>query len=188
MCKKLAVLLAVLLILMTDKNISFACSGSNVARCVHDKEQSAILMIAQLEDVRSIGDGKIIELLNYPSAAVRARAALALGRIGEPETWLPLAERLDDLSSKVRETAIFALGQLKVNESEEILIGQYKLITSKKEQELILEALGKFGTENALKLFNEVLFQDDPKLLAAASKALGVYGWGVSRGKPSLLF
>lgn len=188
MYKRVYILIVVLISLMAAGSTSFACKNKISAECRHETEQAVISKIAELEDARSLGGGKLVKWLNHQSAFVRARAALALGRIGEPEAWLPLTERLDDSSSKVREAVIFALGQLKAKESEDILIGQYRLVSSLKEQILILEELGKFGAENTLSLFNEVLSQDNPKLLAAAGKALGVYGWRMSRDNSSYVY
>jgi HEAT repeat protein len=66
----------------------------------------------KLEDERSTGDGELELLLQDPDDRVRARAALALGRLGEPEASSRLAPLLADSSAYVRATAAFSLGIL----------------------------------------------------------------------------
>jgi HEAT repeat protein/cyclophilin family peptidyl-prolyl cis-trans isomerase len=52
----------------------------------------------------------LVRLLRDDTAAVRRRAALAVGRVGLPEGVDPLIERLSDEEAEVREMAAFALG------------------------------------------------------------------------------
>lgn len=66
----------------------------------------------KLEDERSTGDGELELLLEDPDSRVRARAALAMGRLGEPSAAGRLAPLLSDPSAYVRATAAFALGIL----------------------------------------------------------------------------
>jgi len=66
----------------------------------------------KLEDERSTGDGELELLLQDPDDRVRARAALALGRLGAPSASSRLAPLLSDPSAYVRATAAFALGIL----------------------------------------------------------------------------
>ena len=61
--------------------------------------------IMQLEDERKLGDGELEALLQHPVAAVRARAALALGRIGDkratPALLKALAAALERTQNRV---------------------------------------------------------------------------------------
>src|SRR3990172_1161680 len=66
----------------------------------------------KLEDERSTGDGELALLLQDLDDRVRARAALALGRLGAPSASSRLAPLLSDPSAYVRATAAFALGIL----------------------------------------------------------------------------
>ena len=70
--------------------------------------------IAALEDRRSLGDGRLVELLAHEDAGVRARAATALGRFPFPpfgaEVTNPLSRALEDPDVEVRLAAAFALG------------------------------------------------------------------------------
>ncbi|HXV62415.1 MAG TPA: HEAT repeat domain-containing protein [Vicinamibacteria bacterium] len=66
--------------------------------------------LVKLEDERSLGGGEIEARLTDPDARLRARAALALGRIGIGQTASRLVPLLSDPSAYVRTTAAFALG------------------------------------------------------------------------------
>lgn len=71
--------------------------------------------LARLEDQRSLGGGRLLELLRAaPDARVRRRAATALGRFPFPrfgtEVTEALVRALEDPELDVREAAAFALG------------------------------------------------------------------------------
>ena len=68
--------------------------------------------ILVLEDTRSLGDGSILAFLQHEDPAVRRRAALAAGRIGDPLAIKHLSQRLRDPEAEVRRAAAFALGLL----------------------------------------------------------------------------
>lgn len=74
----------------------------------------------KLEDERSTGEGELEALLSDPDDRVRARAALALGRVGNPSTADLLAPLLSDASAYARATAAFSLGILEGANSPEI--------------------------------------------------------------------
>jgi cyclophilin family peptidyl-prolyl cis-trans isomerase/HEAT repeat protein len=52
----------------------------------------------------------LIRLLDDSEPRIRARAALAIGRVGLPEGIEPLSHALEDANADVRQTAAFALG------------------------------------------------------------------------------
>lgn len=66
----------------------------------------------KLEDERSPGDGELELMLQDADDRVRARAALALGRLGGSSASSRLAPLLSDPSAYVRATAAFSLGIL----------------------------------------------------------------------------
>jgi cyclophilin family peptidyl-prolyl cis-trans isomerase/HEAT repeat protein len=70
--------------------------------------------IAELEDRRSLGDGRLLELAAHRNAGVRARAVTALGRFPFPgfasEVTNPICRALEDPEVEVRIAAAFALG------------------------------------------------------------------------------
>src|SRR5262249_31400311 len=69
--------------------------------------------IIQLEDERNLNGDELTGLLKHRSAAVRERAALAIGRIGDKRGADALIELFNhDQDIKVRATAAFALGEV----------------------------------------------------------------------------
>jgi HEAT repeat protein/cyclophilin family peptidyl-prolyl cis-trans isomerase len=68
--------------------------------------------VLKLEDERSLGEGELVSHLTDADDLVRARAALAIGRIGGFHASAQLAPLLSDPSPHVRATAAFSLGML----------------------------------------------------------------------------
>ncbi len=75
---------------------------------LRDIDKVARLM--KLEDERSLGEGEILTRLSDPNPQIRRRAALALGRIGAPESVGWLVPVLSDPVPLVRAEAAFSLG------------------------------------------------------------------------------
>ena len=74
--------------------------------------RSVHLLILQAEDERR-WDESLSKLLSDPNATVRARAALAAGRIGNDQAITPLSSLLkDDKDGSVRAMAAFAIGEI----------------------------------------------------------------------------
>ena len=78
--------------------------------------------ILVLEDARSLGDGSVLSFLQSEDPAIRRRAALAAGRIGDPLAIPRLAQRLQDPEVEVRRAAAFALGLIGSPEGSPALI------------------------------------------------------------------
>lgn len=72
-------------------------------------KEAAIASIISSEDTRRVS-GKFIEYLSDPDPEIRARAALAVGRIGDIGAGEQLFELLADSSAEVAQTAAFAIG------------------------------------------------------------------------------
>jgi cyclophilin family peptidyl-prolyl cis-trans isomerase len=71
------------------------------------------IRIIQLEDERNLNGDELTGMLKHASAAARARAALAIGRIGDKRGSDALIELFNqDSDVNVRATAAFALGEL----------------------------------------------------------------------------
>lgn len=71
------------------------------------------IRIIQLEDERNLNGDELTGLLKHASAAVRGRAALAIGRIGDKRGADALIELFNqDRDMNVRAMAAFALGEL----------------------------------------------------------------------------
>ena len=118
----------------------------------------AMLEITRAEDELRFDD-VLRQLIKSPAAAVRQRAALAAGRIGNQAAIAPLVELLEkDQSIEVRTTAVFALGEIEnIAAADQVL----KILTTAIAQDGLraraLEAAGKIAAANqpAEKLPNE---------------------------------
>jgi cyclophilin family peptidyl-prolyl cis-trans isomerase/HEAT repeat protein len=76
------------------------------------EEQAVVADLMRIEDERSPAVGPVLEAAGSQSPAVRARAALSLGRLRAPAGRDILIEVLQDADTAVAATAAFALGQL----------------------------------------------------------------------------
>ena len=104
-------------------------------------------LILQREDERNLNGTELIDLLQHSSPAVRERAALALGRIGERRVTPALLEALErERVDAVRRMIVFALGELEDPQAVPILLriaGPEKASQALKAR--AAEALGKIG-------------------------------------------
>ncbi|HEY3128472.1 MAG TPA: HEAT repeat domain-containing protein [Acidobacteriota bacterium] len=79
----------------------------------HVNDSDIFARILQREDSRWMGaDNFLAEQTQSSNTAVKMRALLALGRIGDPRALPLLFERLSDLNPLVRARALFAAGQI----------------------------------------------------------------------------
>lgn len=131
-------------------------------------------MIAILENERMLEAAPDIRLASYfqaKDAMVRARAALAAGRIGNKAAIPALAPLTRDTDAEVRRTTAFALGQIRAREGIEfarVLIKDSDLEVRR----LAVEAMGRIG---ALETTAEVLpFLDDPSAVLREQAALAL--------------
>jgi cyclophilin family peptidyl-prolyl cis-trans isomerase/HEAT repeat protein len=72
-------------------------------------KEAVIASIISAEDTRRVS-ARIIESLSSPDPEIRARAALAIGRIGDAGAVTRLFELAEDSVAEVAETAVFAIG------------------------------------------------------------------------------
>jgi cyclophilin family peptidyl-prolyl cis-trans isomerase/HEAT repeat protein len=108
-------------------------------------QNSVLLRILKAEDERR-WDTDLKELLASSSAAIRKRAALAAGRIGNEESVSALAGLLQDTDIDVRAMAAFAIGEVEAAAGAEPLL---VLLKNAKEPPRVraraIEALGKIA-------------------------------------------
>ena len=101
--------------------------------------------IMKAEDERR-WDNDLRELLSNSSAAIRKRAALAAGRIGNEDSVNALADLLQDADTDVRATAAFAIGEVEAASGAGPLLAVLK---NAKEPLIVraraLEGLGKIA-------------------------------------------
>jgi cyclophilin family peptidyl-prolyl cis-trans isomerase/HEAT repeat protein len=127
--------------------------------------------IYRLEDARDSGSGRLKTLLGHDAARVRARAALALGRIGDPALAPPLREALRDEEAAVRRNAALALGLLGDEEAEPMLLRRLALDRGVGERVADLTALGRVGGERSLPALTLSLVEPDAEVRTAAALA-----------------
>lgn len=106
--------------------------------------KALMLQIVRAEDERR-WDGDLITLFNHRSSAVRRRAALAAGRIGDANAVSELDKLFQDEDSDVREMAAFALGEVESLSSAPALVARLKETDDRIMRGRILEALGKIA-------------------------------------------
>ena len=106
--------------------------------------------ILQLQDQRSLGNGKLISYLKDQNVQVRYRAAIALANLQDSSTVKELTISLKDSDKDVRAASAFALGQIKTGRAADELLSA---ISSEKDTNVIariLEAIGKCGSPKSL--------------------------------------
>jgi cyclophilin family peptidyl-prolyl cis-trans isomerase/HEAT repeat protein len=105
-----------------------------------------LLQIVQAEDERRWVDSDLARLLIDSNAAVRARAALAAGRIGDEGAVEPLAALLrSERDETVRAVAAFALGEVESEAGAATLTETLRLSKSPELRARCVEALGKIA-------------------------------------------
>lgn len=103
------------------------------------------LRILKAEDERR-WDADLKDLLADPNAAIRKRAALAVGRIGNEDSVSALAGLLQDPNAEVRATAAFALGEVEAASGAEPLLAVLKKADQPPVvRARVIEALGKIA-------------------------------------------
>ena len=104
--------------------------------------------IAIAEDQRRWADGELARFLKSPVPAVRARAALAAGRLQDSTSVSALLPLLKDADARVRREAAFALGQVG-HRAARVALEQSLGDPDGAVADLSLEALGKLGDKAA---------------------------------------
>jgi cyclophilin family peptidyl-prolyl cis-trans isomerase len=82
------------------------------APAISDAEVAPLAELLRMEDERALDPARAEALARHPHPEVRARAALAAGRIADPAARTLLLAALADSSASVRVSAVFALGRL----------------------------------------------------------------------------
>jgi cyclophilin family peptidyl-prolyl cis-trans isomerase len=103
-----------------------------------------MLAIISAEDERRWDEAELGKLLSDASPAVRRRAALAAGRIGDEGAVAPLAALLArERDEGVRATAAFALGEVESGAGADALLEVLRLSKAPEMRARAVEALGK---------------------------------------------
>ncbi len=142
--------------------LTYGCATTIEVGELRTDQKLARLM--KLEDERSTGAGEILTRLSDPDTLVRRRAAMALGRIGAPETGDSLAALLVDSEEAVRLTAAFALGLLEgplSDTAREALIAAAH-DPSDEVRSRAIEALGRSGSPEIAETIGPILIERVP--------------------------
>ncbi|HEX8560942.1 MAG TPA: HEAT repeat domain-containing protein, partial [Pyrinomonadaceae bacterium] len=108
--------------------------------------QEILLRIMAAEDERRWEEADLGALLRDASAAVRRRAALAAGRIGDEGAVGPLGALLNsDRDEATRAAAAFALGEIEAESGAPALVEALRLSKSPELRARAVEALGKIA-------------------------------------------
>ncbi|MEM6782622.1 MAG: HEAT repeat domain-containing protein [Bacteroidota bacterium] len=119
----------------------------------------------------------LIASLNDSSAAVRARAALALGSVQDPAAIPALLDALRDADPLVRTDAAFALGQTADSTAEARLLDALVTETWPEARRELMDALGKTGSTFSLRQLVTLQMVDSaPTQQADHALALARYG------------
>jgi cyclophilin family peptidyl-prolyl cis-trans isomerase/HEAT repeat protein len=131
----------------------------------------AIAAIARAEDRRDWADGTLRHALRHADAAVRARAALAVGRLQDSSTVAELLPLLSDPAAEVRHETLFALGQIG-HASARVPLEQQLEGADAESKALAIEALGKLGQKASTPRVAAFLRDASPALRGDAAVAL----------------
>lgn len=108
--------------------------------------QDVLLRIVRAEDERRWDEKDLGALLADKRASVRARAALASGRIGDERAVARLvALARADADARVRSAAAFALGEIESHAGADVLLAIARNGKTAEERGRALEALGKIA-------------------------------------------
>ena len=141
---------------------------------------SEIREISALEDRRSLGDGRLAELLADEDPETRAAAARAFGRIGYEEGVGALLGAIEDSDPSVRLEVVFALGQIGSSEARDALNRVAGSNASVKERSRAVIALGKISGEGSAESVLPYLADAEASIRSDAALALAATGDSVA--------
>lgn len=131
-----------------------------------------LIRILKSEDARDAEP--VIALLSHANAAIRLRAALAAGRIGDERAVERLAAMLSDSSVEVATMAAFALGETEsIKAADAILAALKSTATPDSVRARAVEAAGKIAAANAGPA-NASPASKDPKVVELGNAILDV--------------
>ncbi len=128
--------------------------------------------ILVLEDARSLGEGALISFLGHSDPAIRRRAAMAVGRIGDELAVPRLLQSLKDPEVEVRRTAALALGWIGRDEAVADLL-QALHDADPLTRGRAAEALGRIGNKTAGPAISEAFRRALPKTTGGVLRIRG---------------
>ena len=142
---------------------------------------AALDPITDAEDRRNPEASALRDGLKSDSAKIRARVALAYGRIQQPASIDPLLQLAEDPVASVRAAALFNLGQLAwrneftAGRDSEIALAVAKHLgeQSRESRQRAIEALGKIGFSRTPEWIGPLL--EDPSAVVRAEALLALF-------------
>ncbi len=155
-----------------------------IISCSESVAAQTIDSIAELQDSRSVADGKLYGYLYSSNPWERSRAAVALANIQDSSSIQYLLPLLNDSISSVRRSTAFALGQIGNSQAAFYLIQRIRLESDVKCAQEIIDAIGKCGSREHL----VALIEMAPSISRTAQPAvaLSVARFAIRRIKDSV--
>lgn len=143
--------------------------------CLHAQQQMEQLKKdIYLWQYQRQGIEKLTALLEHKDNNIRLLSVKALGRIQDPSSIDSIAKCLKDSDINVRIHAAFALGQMWNPASEAPLLEALKTEKDLQVTNIIIEALGKVGTEKTIAKFIEMFPQEKYKYSETIAYSCGL--------------
>jgi cyclophilin family peptidyl-prolyl cis-trans isomerase/HEAT repeat protein len=144
-----------------------------VSNVFQDKKLQTITTFQDRRDHK-----RLISFFSDLNPVYRKAAALALASVQAPEAVEPLGRLLEDPDAPVRQAAAYALGQIGEKVAEPVLLERKKSETAPEVKRYLLEALGKCGDSEGLRILCKQNFPvSNPDLLIG--QAMGLYRFGL---------
>jgi len=166
------------------KFLTVLAFSSFVLFCYESVTAQTIDSIAELQNSRSLVDGKLHNYLHSSNPSVRSRAVVALANIQDSSSIQFLLPLLSDSIPSVRRSTAFALGQIGNSEAGSHLIERIQTESDSKCVHEIIDAVGKCGSSEHLKALIEMVPTFSRE--AQSSVALSVARFAIRRIKDSL--
>ncbi|MBN2491437.1 MAG: HEAT repeat domain-containing protein [Planctomycetes bacterium] len=154
----------------TDSDRTGSEPGAPAAAAADAFRETVLSVIERLEAARDLGGGKLERFLADPDPAVRARATLALGRIGQRRALLQIGPRFQDAAPAVQAAALLAAGLARddrfyTEAARGVGHGDAPV------RQRAIEALGRIGSPRSLVLIVSALEDPDIGVACAAADA-----------------
>jgi peptidylprolyl isomerase len=138
------------------KFLTVLAFSSFVLNCYESVTAQTIDSIAELQNSRSLVDGKLYGYLHSSNPSVRSRAVVALANIQDSSSIQFLLPLLNDSNPAVCRSTAFALGQIGNSEAGSHLIERVQTESDSKCVQEIIDAIGKCGSNEHLKALIEM--------------------------------
>jgi len=140
--------------------------------CISNRQKILFKQIKKLEYSRNDSSGAFDQYIEEGNQDVNIRVLDAMAKIQNPAHLPSLHKMLSEADTRIMDKIIFALGQIHVNDSAEILMKLFNERRYKLYQRQIITALGRTGVKPALNFLMENLSHLPDSLLNSAITSL----------------